>query len=169
MRTHSDCVRNAPRLSAGLAWYEPQLGILATFSSLLHLHKAVNMLNAQQDLNLHAPVRAVWWCVQVAAAVSEDALYLLFAELEKGLEEPTRRSAAAVVLTNFCANSKLDYQEHVPSLLTVCLHPSNLSPQNPSCSPCVHPFCSSCVCQASVVFHYNSPAPSYDVIPSIMQ
>ena len=58
---------------------------------------------------------------QVAAAVSEDALYLLFAELEKGLEEPMRRPAAAVVLTNYCASSKLDYQEHVPSLLTVCI------------------------------------------------
>ena len=58
--------------------------------------------------------------LQVAAAVSEDALYLLFAELEKGLEEPMRRPAAAVVLAQYCASSKLDYQEHVPSLLTVC-------------------------------------------------
>ena len=66
--------------------------------------------------------------MQVAAAVSEDSLYLLFAELEKGLEEPTRRSAAALVLTNFCANSKLDYQEHVSSLLTVCSHACNLCP-----------------------------------------
>ncbi len=57
---------------------------------------------------------------QVAASVSEDALYLLFAELEKGLEDPVRRPAAAAVLTHFCATSKLDYQEHVPSLLTVC-------------------------------------------------
>lgn len=56
--------------------------------------------------------------------MSEDSLYLLFAELEKGLEEPTRRPAAALVLTNFCANSKLDYQEHVSSLLTVRPHPS---------------------------------------------
>ena len=80
--------------------------------------------------------------------MSEDALYLLFAELEKGLEEPTRRSAAAVVLTNFCANSKLDYQEHVPSLLTVCLHLTKLCPQN---LPVIS---SNCVCQASVVFDY---------------
>lgn len=57
--------------------------------------------------------------MQVAASVSEDALYLLFAELEKGLEDPVRRPAAAAVLTHFCATSKLDYQEHVPSLLTV--------------------------------------------------
>jgi len=57
--------------------------------------------------------------VQVSGAVSEDSLYLLFAELEKGLEEPTRRPAAAAVLTHFCTSSKLDYQEHVPSLLTV--------------------------------------------------
>ena len=58
--------------------------------------------------------------MQVAGSVSEDALYLLFAELEKGLEDPVRRPAAAAVLTHFCATSKLDYQEHVPSLLTVC-------------------------------------------------
>jgi len=58
--------------------------------------------------------------MQVAASVGEDALYLLFAELEKGLEDPVRRPAAAAVLTHFCATSKLDYQEHVPSLLTVC-------------------------------------------------
>lgn len=57
--------------------------------------------------------------MQVAASVGEDALYLLFAELEKGLEDPVRRPAAAAVLTHFCATSKLDYQEHVPSLLTV--------------------------------------------------
>ena len=58
--------------------------------------------------------------MQVAGSVSEDALYLLFAELEKGLEEGVRRPGAAAVLTHFCATSKLDYQEHVPSLLTVC-------------------------------------------------
>ena len=58
--------------------------------------------------------------MQVAASVGEDALYLLFAELEKGLEDPVRRPAAVAVLTHFCATSKLDYQEHVPSLLTVC-------------------------------------------------
>lgn len=57
----------------------------------------------------------------MSGAVSEDALYLLFAELEKGLEEPTRRPAAASVLTHFCSTSKLDYQEQVPSLLTVKL------------------------------------------------
>ncbi|DBB12167.1 TPA: hypothetical protein ACH3X3_006274 [Trebouxia sp. C0006] len=56
--------------------------------------------------------------LKVAASVGEDALYLLFAELEKGLEDPVRRPAAAAVLTHFCATSKLDYQEHVPSLLT---------------------------------------------------
>lgn len=74
--------------------------------------------------------------LQVAAAVSEDALYLLFAELEKGLEEPMRRPAAAVVLANYCASSKLDYQEHVPSLLTVRFSLlSSLSPLFP-CQSC---------------------------------
>lgn len=58
--------------------------------------------------------------LQVAGAVSEDALYLLVAEFEKGLEDATRRPGAAVVVTHFCSSSKLDYQEHVPSLLTVC-------------------------------------------------
>lgn len=59
--------------------------------------------------------------MQVAAAVGEDALYLLIAEFEKGLEDATRRPATAVVVTHFCSTSKLDYQEHVPSLLTVSL------------------------------------------------
>lgn len=71
--------------------------------------------------------------------MSEDSLYLLFAELEKGLEEPTRRSAAALVLTNFCANSKLDYQEHVSSLLTVWSHPCKSASEFPAavCPRCV--------------------------------
>ena len=61
--------------------------------------------------------------MQVAGAVSEDALYLLIAEFEKGLEDATRRPGTAVVVTHFCSSSKLDYQEHVPSLLTVSLSP----------------------------------------------
>ena len=55
----------------------------------------------------------------MSGAVGEDALYLLFAELEKGLEEPTRRPAAAAVLSQYCSSSKLDFQQHVPTLLTV--------------------------------------------------
>ena len=51
--------------------------------------------------------------------MGEDALCLLFAELEKGLEEPTRRPAAAAVLSQYCSSSKLDFQQHVPTLLTV--------------------------------------------------
>lgn len=57
--------------------------------------------------------------VQVAGAVGEDSLYLLFQEVEKGLEEAPRRPAAAGLLAHFCSTSKLDFQQHVPSLLTV--------------------------------------------------
>ena len=86
---------------------------------------------------------------QVSAAVAEDGAYLLIAQvifavwkfnspkspplntwimgtnslvvvqLEKGLEEPTRRRAAAVTIAHYCSASKHDFQEHVPSLLTV--------------------------------------------------
>lgn len=88
--------------------------------------------------------------LQVASAVSEDALYLLVAEFEKGLEDATRRPAAAVVVTHFCSSSKLDYQEHVPSLLTVrpamlcCVHTfqtgSLMLTVRPAVPCCVHSF-----------------------------
>jgi hypothetical protein len=40
-------------------------------------------------------------------------------QLEKGLEDPTRRRAAADTVAQYCSTSKHDFQEHVPSLLTV--------------------------------------------------
>ena len=42
-------------------------------------------------------------------------------QLEKALEEPTRRRAAADTIAHYCSTSKHDFQEHVPSLLTVSL------------------------------------------------
>ena len=40
-------------------------------------------------------------------------------QLEKGLEDTARRRAAAHAITIFCTSTRLDFQEHVPSLLTV--------------------------------------------------
>lgn len=79
--------------------------------------------------------------------MGEDALYLLFAELEKGLEEPTRRPAAAAVLTHFCTTSKLDYQEHVPSLLTVRYAGTSLDVAMPVAEPvCIYACACACAC-----------------------
>ncbi|PRW50843.1 Translational activator GCN1 isoform A [Chlorella sorokiniana] len=54
----------------------------------------------------------------VALSVQEDGLYLLMQELQRGLEEPARRRGAATVTALFCRTSKLDFQEHVPALIT---------------------------------------------------
>ena len=95
----------------------PQSCILASAASTpCSLSRLCHTILAGQGPILFLDVHGM----QVAGSVSEDALYLLFAELEKGLEEGVRRPGAAAVLTHFCATSKLDYQEHVPSLLTVC-------------------------------------------------
>ncbi|KAL4419436.1 hypothetical protein ABPG77_006363, partial [Micractinium sp. CCAP 211/92] len=53
----------------------------------------------------------------VALSVQEDGLYLLMQELQRGLEEPARRRGAATVVALFCKSSKLDFQEHVPTLI----------------------------------------------------
>lgn len=57
---------------------------------------------------------------KISSAVAEEGVYLLAGQLEKGLEEPARRLAAADTIKFFCETSKVDFQEHVPSLLTVC-------------------------------------------------
>lgn len=51
--------------------------------------------------------------------MQEDGLYLLMQELQRGLEEPARRRGAATVVALFCKSSKLDFQEHVPTLIGV--------------------------------------------------
>ena len=40
-------------------------------------------------------------------------------QLEKGLEDPSKRLAAAETIHYYCSNPKHDFQEHVPGLLTV--------------------------------------------------
>lgn len=57
----------------------------------------------------------------VCGAVGEEGVYLLLAQLEKALEDPSRRVAAAGCIRHFCEASRLDFQEHVPSLITVRL------------------------------------------------
>ena len=61
----------------------------------------------------------------VASAVGEEGMYLLIGELEKALEDTSRRVAAVTCLKGFCDATKLDFQEHVPSLITVGFHCSS--------------------------------------------
>jgi hypothetical protein len=56
---------------------------------------------------------------KVSAAVGEEGVYLLIGQLEKGLEDPAKRLAAANSIKVFCESTRLDYQEHVSSLITV--------------------------------------------------
>ena len=56
---------------------------------------------------------------KVAGAVSEEGTYLLVAQWDRALEDPLRRRAAADAIKHFCTVSQLDFQEHVPALITV--------------------------------------------------
>ena len=57
--------------------------------------------------------------VQVASAVQEDGLATLMTQLDRGLEDAGRRRGAADVITHFCADTDLDFQEHTSDLLAV--------------------------------------------------
>ena len=57
--------------------------------------------------------------MQVSAAVTEDGVYLLIAELEKALEEPGMCRPAAEAITYYCRNSRIKFEEHWDSLLGV--------------------------------------------------
>ena len=46
-------------------------------------------------------------------------MHVLALQFEKALEDPSRRRAAAESVSHFCATTRHDFQEHVPSLLTV--------------------------------------------------
>ena len=59
---------------------------------------------------------------QICAAVAEEGIYLLVGQLDKGLEDKSRRLAAARCIRAFCETTRLDFQEHVPGLITVS-HP----------------------------------------------
>ena len=60
---------------------------------------------------------------KISSAVAEDGVHVLIAELDKGLEDPARRLAAAEATTLFCKATKLDFQEHVGTLITVSYEP----------------------------------------------
>ncbi len=55
-------------------------------------------------------------------------------QLEKGLEDPSKRLAAAETVHYYCSNPKHDFQEHVPGLLTV--GPATLPSGTPSTVVC---------------------------------
>lgn len=76
-----------------------------------HVLFVLSQQSCARAFNQSAPASVV--------AVQEDGLYLLMQELQRGLEEPARRRGAATVTALFCRTSKLDFQEHVPALITV--------------------------------------------------
>ena len=57
--------------------------------------------------------------MQVASAVQEDGLQTLMLQLDRGLEDSARRRGAADVITHFCVDTDLDFQEHTSDLLAV--------------------------------------------------
>lgn len=56
--------------------------------------------------------------VSVAGSIQDDGLHVFMAEIHKGLDDPTKRRGAAAAVAAFCKETRLDYQEHVPSLLS---------------------------------------------------
>jgi len=54
----------------------------------------------------------------VALSVGEDGSYVLVGQLIRGLEEAKSRLGAANTITAFCKGTKLDFQEHIPTLIT---------------------------------------------------
>ncbi|KAK9804294.1 hypothetical protein WJX72_005256 [[Myrmecia] bisecta] len=89
-----------------------------------HLHSIfppLLVLAAQHDDIAPAVPAAKEALAKVSAGVAEDGVYLLVAELEKALEDPTRRKAAADIIALFCRTTKLDFQEHIPSLITALI------------------------------------------------
>lgn len=87
-----------------------------------HLHNVLPplLLAASSKESSPAEVQAASSALaKVAGVVGEEGMYLLIGELEKALEDPSRRLAAADCLKVFCGSSRLDFQEHVPSLITV--------------------------------------------------
>ncbi|GLC46160.1 hypothetical protein PLESTB_001196200 [Pleodorina starrii] len=55
--------------------------------------------------------------VAVALAVDEEGLHLLVPQLVKGLDEAATRMGACALISAFAAQSKHDFQEHVPQLV----------------------------------------------------
>ena len=51
--------------------------------------------------------------------MQEDGLATLMTQLDRGLEDAGRRRGAADVITHFCADTDLDFQEHTSDLLAV--------------------------------------------------
>ena len=87
-----------------------------------HLHNVMPpLLRAASDKDARSGHRqaAEEALNKVASAVGEEGMYLLIGELEKALEDASRRVAAANCLKGFCESTKLDFQEHVSSLITV--------------------------------------------------
>ena len=59
-------------------------------------------------------------------------------QLEKGLEDPSKRQASAETIHYYCSTSKHDFQEHVPGLLTVHISSPCSEAQGDGTACCLH-------------------------------
>lgn len=62
-------------------------------------------------------------------AIDEDGLHILMSVLLTAMDEENRRRGACAAIVSFCKSTKLDYQEHVSSLITSLV--PILAEQNP--------------------------------------
>ena len=101
------------------------LGALAEVAGpAIHSHLSILMpallMEAAQHPDVSPAAAAAHAALQsIAGAVQEDGLHLFMAEVHKGLDESSpRRAGAAAAIVAFCKVTKLDYQEHVPGLIS---------------------------------------------------
>ena len=101
------------------------LGALAEVAGpTIHSHLHVIMPTLLTEAGYHPDVSPVAAAAanalaSVAGAVQEDGLHLFMSEIHKGLDEGgLRRNGAAAAIVAFCKTTKLDYQEHLPGLLS---------------------------------------------------
>ena len=86
---------------------------------LLHIMPPLMVLASKPDSAGPVVASAKKAISKIVNALTEDGVYLLVSELDKGLEDPPRRLAAAEATALFCKTTKLDFQEHVGTLMTV--------------------------------------------------
>jgi hypothetical protein len=117
----------APRLIASpiTASNIKALGALAEVAgAAIHSHLPVVMPAILQQAGKHpdtspAAAAAHGALASISRAVQDDGLHLFMAEVHKGLDEGgKKRSGAASAIIAFCKETKLDYQEHVPGLIS---------------------------------------------------
>ena len=114
------------------------LGALAEVAGpSIHSHLQVVMPTLLMEAGKHpdvspAAAAAHAALASISGAVQEDGLHIFMGEVHKGLDEGgLRRAGGAAALTAFCKTSKLDYQEHIPGLISSLV--PLLTEEDPDC------------------------------------